>query len=261
MTVLRLVPVLALAWSSSATAQDIGVGIGASHFSGRFGGAARTSVDSVYVSASAASDKWRLDLTLPYLRVAGGGTVDVGGIIIPIEGLGSSEGMGDLTARVTRSLPESGALPVAVSISAQVKLPTGASGASTGQTDYAFDLEASKDVGRFSPSVTVGYRVLGDLDFFPLKDGWSLSAGTGVAIGDMFLSASYDWSEAATGGPDPRELFFLAAGPIGRGWSWNVFASKGLSEGAPNYGVGGGIIRSFGSRLPRINPRRVPGRT
>jgi hypothetical protein len=261
MTVLRLVPFLACALSYSAAAQEIGGGVGASHFSGRFGGAERTSVDSIYLSASAASDKWRLDLTLPYLRVSGGGTVDIGGIIIPIEGLGSSQGLGDLTVRVTRSLPESGAVPVAVSVSAQVKLPTGASGVSTGQTDYAFDLEASKDLGRFSPSVTVGYRVLGDLDFFYLKDGWSLSAGTGVALGDLFFSASYDWSEAATGGPDPRELFFLTAGLIARGWSWNLFASKGLSEGAPDYGVGGGITRSFGKRPARISPRRVPTRT
>jgi hypothetical protein len=261
MRAICLVPLLALACPAGLSAQEISGGAGASHFSGRFGGAERTTVDSVYVSASAASDRWRLDLTLPYLRVSGGGTVDIGGIIIPIEGLGSSEGFGDLTVRVTRSLPESGALPVTLSVSAQVKLPTGTSGVSTGQTDYAFDLEASRDVGRFSPSVIVGYRVLGDLDFFPLKDGWSLSAGTGVALGGLFASASYDWSEAATGGPDSQELFFLAAGPITRGWSWNLFASKGLSDGAPDYGVGGGITRSIGNRPARINPRRVPTRS
>jgi hypothetical protein len=256
----RFVPLLAFAWPSAAHAQAIGAGVGASHLSGRFGGTERTTVESVYVSANAASDGWRLDLTLPYLRVAGAGTIDIGGIIVPIEGSGRAEGVGDLTIRVTRSLPDGLKLPVAVSLSGQVKLPTGASGVSTGQTDYAFDLEVSREVGSLSPSITVGYRVLGDLEFLPLKNGWSLSAGTGLTLGNVFVSASYDWSEAVTGGPDPQEVYALAAGPISQGWSWNVYASKGLSAGSPDRGVGVGISRGFGRKRGRAGPPGVPPR-
>jgi hypothetical protein len=72
-----------------------------------------------------------------------------------------------------------------------------------------------KHTGGVPASVAI-HQARQDLDFFSLKDGWSLSAGTGVTLGDLFASASYDWSKAATGGPDSQELFFLAAGPITR---------------------------------------------
>lgn len=250
----------AISWSCAAHGQEIGLGVGASHFSGRFGGTERSEIDSVYVSANAVLDGWRVDLTLPYLRVAGAGTINVGGIIVPIDGAGPVEGLGDLTVRVTRSLPESPELPLRLSLAGQVKLPTGAASVSTGKPDFAIDVEASRDIGRFSPSLTVGYRVFGDLDFFPLKDGWSLSAGTGLTLGKLFFSASYDWSEAAAGGPDPHEAFLLAGGPIARGWNWNLFASKGLSAGAPDYGLGAGVTRGFGRKPARLTPRTVQKR-
>jgi hypothetical protein len=141
-----------------------------------------------------------------------------------------------------------------------VKLPTGAASVSTRKADFALDLEASRDVGRFSPTLAIGYRFLGDPDFLPLEDGWSLSAGTGVTLGKVFVAASYERSEAALGGPDPQEAFLLAAGPIAHGWSWNLFASKGLSAGAADYGLGAGIARSFGRKPARPIPPTVPTR-
>jgi hypothetical protein len=253
-----LLPVLALAWASEASAQQVGVGTGVSHLSGRFGGTERSEIQSVYVSLNAVHGDWRADATLPYLRLAGVGGIDVGGIIIPIEGLGPSEGLGDLTLRVTRSLGQDLNLPVGLSLAGQVKLPTGKSNVSTGKADFSLDLELSQDVGRFSPTLAIGYRFLGDPDFLRLNDGWSLSAGTGVAIGKVFLAASYEWSESVVGGSNPQEAFLLAAGPITSRWSWNLFASKGLNSGAADYGIGAGFSRSFGRKPSRPISAAVP---
>jgi hypothetical protein len=158
---------------------------------------------------------------------------------------------------VTRALPRSPDLPVRLSLAAQAKLPTGAASVSTGKPDFALEVEASRDIGRFSPTLTAGYRFLGDPELFPLEDGWRLSAGSGVTLGRLILVASYDWSEAAAGGPDPQEAFLLAAGPIARGWSWNLFASKGLNAGAVDYGLGAGITRSFSRKPARPIPPTV----
>jgi hypothetical protein len=108
-----------------------------------------------------------------------------------------------------------------------VKLPTGAASVSTRKADFALDLEASRDVGRFSPTLAIGYRFLGDPDFLPLEDGWSLSAGTGVTLGKVFVAASYERSEAALGGPDPQEAFLLAAGPIAQRLELEPFRQQG----------------------------------
>jgi hypothetical protein len=249
----------ALALSSAAGAQEIGLGVGASHFSGRFGGTERTQVDSVYLSANATSHGWRLDLTLPYLRVSGSGTIDIGGILVPIEGSGRSEGVGDLSVRVSRSLPRLPGLPLDISLAAQVKAPSGASAVSTQKADAGLEVELGREVGPLSPSLTVGYRMLGDLDYFPLRDGWSLSAGTGLSLGKVYLLASYEWSETAvTGTPNPQEVLLLAAGPLSRGWTWNLLATKGFSSGAADFGVGAGITRTFGRKPGRpVAPPRL----
>ncbi len=247
---------LALALPAPGNAQEFGVGIGASRFSGRFGGTERSEIDSVYITANASTRGWRLDATLPYLRVNGAGTIDIGGIIVPVDELGPSKGVGDLTVRVTRSAPEPFNLPLNVAVAAQVKLPTGAAAVSTGRADGAFDVEISRDIDSFSPFLTIGYRVLGDLSYLPLKDGWSFSAGTGVTLGKIYINASYDWSQAAAGGSaDPQEVLLLAAGPLGSGLSWSVLASKGLSSGAADFGFGAGITRSFGHKPVRPTSR------
>jgi hypothetical protein len=253
-----LLPVLALAWASETSAQQVGVGTGVSHLSGRFGGTERSQIQSVYVSLNAVHGDWRADATLPYLRIAGVGGIDVGGIIVPIEGLGPSEGIGDLTLRVTRSLGQDLNLPVGLSLAGQVKLPTGKSNVSTGKADF---LPRSRVVAGRRPFLAHPHGRLPlpwRSGFLQLNDGWSLSAGSGVAIGKVFLAASYEWSESVVGGPNPQEAFLLAAGPITPGWSWNLFASKGLNSGAADYGIGAGFSRSFGRKPSRPVSAAVP---
>ncbi|HEV2079353.1 MAG TPA: hypothetical protein VGR19_05585 [Allosphingosinicella sp.] len=241
---------------SSAAAQEIGMSLGGSFSSGRYGGTERVNLSTVVLGVSATYGRWRVDGTLPYVVLdSGRSAIEVGGIVVPGEAGGRTEGVGDAVLRLTSPTYSSGLGDV--TWNGQVKLPTGAEALSTGKLDFSGDVELSHDVGAASPFVSVGYRTYGDSRFLELEDGFSLSAGTGITLGKTTLLASYDWAQSAVGGADPQEIFGLAAGEINQGWGWSIYGSKGLNSGAADFMLGAGLNRSFGA--PRsARTRRIP---
>jgi hypothetical protein len=159
---------------------------------------------------------------------------------------------------VRASRATSALAPFDLTAGAQVKLPTGEAGLSTGKFDASFDLELARTFGAVAPFVGVAYHTYGDSEFIELQDGWSLSAGSSAMLGKLAFIGSYDWSESSVGGPATHELSAIAVGPIAPGWGWTFFGSKGLSSGAADFLVGVGITRSFGGTgTPSVRrPRR-----
>lgn len=230
--------------ASLANAQELSATAGGSYSSGRYGGDTRVEVEIAYIGLTGTLSGWRLDATVPHLTVSSGsGPVDIGGLVLPGDAQKIS-GIGDATLSLTA--PSANLRFVNVGLSGQVKLPTGISGLSTGKVDASADAEFSRDIGAFSPFVSVGYRTYGDSSQFRLLDGWAASAGSSFTRGRTTLVASYDWSQSAVGDTDSRELFAVAAGPITRSLGWSVYASKGLSSGAADFLFGAGLTRSFG---------------
>jgi hypothetical protein len=242
--------------SAAADAQEIGISLGGSFSSGRYGGDERVDLGALYLGLSGTYRRWRLDGTLPYVMLdSGASAIEVGGVVLPGEGGGRTQGVGDAVFRLTS--PTLSSSVADLTLSGQVKLPTGISALSTGKIDVAGDLEFSRSIGAAAPFVSVGYRTYGDAQLLELNDGFSLSAGTGLTLGSTTFLASYDWAESAIGGADPQELFALAAGEIAKGWGWSVYGSKGLNSGAADFMLGVGVNKSF--RTPgTARTRRVP---
>lgn len=237
-----------------ANAQDISASAGGSYSTGRYGGDTRIDVAIAYIGLTGTFSDWRLDATLPYLSISSGsGPVDIGGLVLPGDAQ-KTRGIGDATLSVIA--PPVKFRFIDVGFSGQVKLPTGKSGLTTGKVDASADVEFSRDVGAFSPFVSVGYRTYGDSSQFRLFDGWAASAGSSFTKGRTTLIASYDWSQSAVGDTDSRELLAVAAGPITRSLGWSVYGSKGLNSGAADFLFGAGLTKSFGkSHVASVNRR------
>ena len=235
---------LALFTATAADAQEISVLGGGSYSSGRYGGDDKVELGTSYIGVTSTISDWRVDATLPYLMLSSGGSaVDIGGLVLPSEAQ-NERGFGDAIFRVTT--PPLKLRLFTVGLAGQVKLPTGKKSLSTGKVDAAADIEFSRDVGAYSPFLSIGYRIYGDSGDFKLEDGWAASAGSSLTMGRTTFVASYDWSQSAVGTVDSHELFAIAAGPLARRWGWNVYASKGLGSGAADYMFGAGLIRTFG---------------
>lgn len=244
----RLLPLLLLIMPGQALAADLSVTTSASYSAGKYGGTERTQATVANLGASATSGEWTLSAALPYVNIdAGSSEVTVGGIVVRPEGAGSKiRGVGDVTLSAGRSLAFEW-LPVDVTVQGQVKLPTGAKALSTGKLDGGLDIELAKSFGSVSPFLSAGYRIYGDSQDLELENGWLLSAGATLTLGKVTFIGSYDWSQSPIGLTSAKEIFAVASGPVGDQWSWTVYGSKGLNEGAADRMFGFGITRRFRS--------------
>ncbi len=186
--------------------------------------------------------------SLPWVRIDAPANVVTGGgilglpIIIPpttsTERVRRS-GIGDL--RLTGAYTTS-ALPVGLTLSAQVKLPTAsaAKGIGTGKIDVAIGAELFKPIGRVTPYLDIAYTMPGDPEDFRLND--SLSAGAGAVVrlgGNARARLGYDYAQAIS--PSLEDRHALSGGVdvgLSRMLSLGAYGSAGLSHGAPDMVAG-----------------------
>lgn len=250
-----LLGMLLVSASGGASAAQLSISSAGSHSSGRYGAEKPTSVTSSSVGATGRFGEWDVSATIPYLSIGvGGAELAVGGVVIQPDGRrGRVSGFGDAYITVGRTLALGDEFPVEVAIEGQVKLPTGARKLSTGKVDAGLDIELSSQFGSVSPFLSAGYRIYGDSAELELENGWALSAGATITHGGLTFIGSYDWSASPIGVPEAKEVFAVATGPLAQNWSWTLFGSKGLSEGAADLMFGIGFSRKFGSAASSRN--------
>lgn len=239
-----------LASPGLASAQVVWEGTaGVDYSTGKYGGSHNTNVLYVPVGLRAQTDRWRVELSVPYLHIRGPeGTVG-GGIIIPGAGLVSSRsGLGDVTLSGAYQLMPSDGSGLGLEVGGAVKFPTADDNLGTGESDYSLHVAAQLPAGdRLRLTGSVGYSWLGDPPLYELKDGMTASLGVSYTLSprsSVGLIGNY------------RDEYFAGLGYLAqlnpyvsfhsdRGWTVTGYGSVGLSEAAPDYGAGIQLSRSF----------------
>lgn len=258
--------VVGIATATPAAAQSIGkaekaadtfatsfsVTTGVDYSSGNYGTGIDTNILVVPVMGRLTAGNWRLSAVLPWVRVNGANVIpgaEGGPVVIdPNAPRTTREGIGDLSLSATYAIPEE-SLGVGLEFTGRVKLPTGSTSKSlsTGKTDFSGSAELSKTFGTVTPFVEVGYTVRGDPSYIDLNNTWFGSVGASVVVGKSVLLASYDYQQATSPlTKDSQDVFGAFAMPVGRRLTFTVYGSAGLSDGAPDYGVGGMVtVKAF----------------
>ena len=128
------------------------------------------------------------------------------------------------------------------------KLPTASrsKGLGTGAVDVTFGAEVSKTFGAVTPFANIGYRLPGDPKNFDLHNAWTASGGASILVGKSSLIASYDYRQSSSDlAKDSHELFGAFSTPLSKKLSLTAYGSAGLSDGAPDFGVGGMVTAQF----------------
>jgi hypothetical protein len=201
-------------------------------------------------SATVSRRRTRLG-TVPYLHVSGpAGIID--GPNGPIQTTdGTTDGLGDLLLRGSWLLPVESLFPPDeplppwlpyVDLIGLVKFPTASrsEGLGTGEFDFGVETDLTWMVGRFSPFVGIGYRVLGSPPGTHLDDVVTASLGALYRIGAA-LSAGVllDYRQPPSPSTGQRlELVPYASWVIASPWALESYVSIGLSDGSPDVGVG-----------------------
>lgn len=235
---------------SADDAADVSITTGIDYSSGDYGTGTDTEILVVPVSARIRTGDVRFSASIPYIRIKGSGDIlggDGGPIIVdPNSPVTTRSGLGDLTLGANYAIPED-RLGLGIDLGARVKVPTADAGLGTGKTDVSFSGELSRTFGTVTPFVQAGYRILGDPDGVDLDNVWFGSVGASAAVGPSVLLASYDYRQATSAlVNDSQEIFGALSTPISKALNLTFYGSAGLSEGAPDYGVGAMVtIKAF----------------
>lgn len=216
---------------------------------GKYGDTRATDIRVALMGVSYKASDFLFSAALPYLSVdspaydviGGGGTVVA---IDPTAGSGTTTrtGFGDLNLSVTYSLPSTSLGGFGVDLMGQLKLPTAGTskGLSTGETDFGFSVDISREVGIWMPFVTLGYRIPGKPKSYSLTNSFSFSGGTSVELGEKTLAIiSYDYDGAISSSiADSHEIFASISYLLTDTLTLTGYGEAGLSVGAPDAGVG-----------------------
>ena len=246
------------------------LGIGTDYSSGDYGSDITTKIWSVPVTAKYTSGNWVWRASLPWLRVDGDvgvipGLGNVGNsnpqgrgrgngrnvaptdpVPAPAPESGSASGIGDLRLAATYAFDTGG--PLGIDLTGNVKLATADEdkGLGTGENDYGLAVDLYRDFDGTLMFGGIGYTMLGDSEYIQLDDVFNANIGATWAVGPGSLGAMYDWRQAASDSAGDRsELTGFYSFNSSDADRFQVYATKGLSDGSPDWGVGASYSRAF----------------
>lgn len=233
-------PMLAV---SPAGAAETRVSVGIDYSTGDYGETQDTDIVYIPVTGKYQSDGWFAELTVPYIRITGPGTVlpDVGRVETgPAPRRTTEEGLGDMVFALTREMYTS--QQYLIDLTGKVKLATADEddGLGTGENDYSVQVDGYTPVERATAFGSLGYRFMGDGPGFELDNVLFGSLGFSYPVNDRVSSgAILDLRERTSPLGDPRrELMVFATNKLDPDWNLQGYVVRGLGDGSPDWALG-----------------------
>jgi hypothetical protein len=159
-------------------------------------------------------------------------------------------GIGDLILRGRYYLVDERDWVPTIAVTGRIKFPTADEnrGLGTGEFDEGFGVEVSKKlVGNWLGFLDFGYTFIGDPPGVDLRNQWYYDFGAGYNVTkNLLLSAYYEEYRALIPHlSNPRDLLFALNYKAASALRFNASLLIGLSDGAPAYGLTGGISWRF----------------
>lgn len=159
-------------------------------------------------------------------------------------------GIGDLILRGRYYLVDERDWIPTIAVTGRIKFPTADSdrGLGTGEFDEGFGVEVSKTLaGNWLGFLDFGYTFIGDPQGVDLRNQWYYDFGAGYnATKNLLVSAYYEEYRALIPNlSNPRDLLFALNYKATAALRLNASLLVGLSDGAPDYGLTGGISWRF----------------
>jgi hypothetical protein len=205
-------------------------------------------------------DRLALSLTVPYIYQSSENVVvTAGGVAVRKRGDGkfarperssSESGLGDMLFKVSFTVLEEKDLIPEIAPYVKIKFPTADSdrGLGTGEFDETIGVDLSKQlIDRLYGYVTLAYTFVGDPPGTNFRNsfGWSLGAAYSV-VGPLSVFAFLDGSTAISPGQsDPVELRVGAEYRLTRALKLTGSVTRGLTDGAADWGLSGGLALRF----------------
>ena len=228
------------------------LGTGTSYSSGDYGNPEPTNMLYIPVSLQYKQEKWRVRLTVPYIKMRGPQNVirNIGQIDqeMTVE-TDNRDGLGDvlLSGRYQLFyLPKSKLL---IDVAGKIKFGTANSDTNlgTGENDYSLIVGLYKKIGGYTPYVTFGRRFYGQSPDFTLDDVFYGSAGLDYKMSAKTnLGANFYLKDrTADTRPTTQQLVGYLGYKLDTNWKIQGYLSKGFTENTADYGGGFSLRYTF----------------
>lgn len=160
----------------------------------------------------------------------------------------SVTGWGDLVVSSTWSFYQNAERRQGLDLTGKIKFGVGekGKGLSTGEDDYAVQLDGYQSFGSVTALATLGHKAMGDPVGIDYRDPWYVSLGAahqlqhGTSWGLIF-----DWRQRLTKtGAPVREAMLFFSHRLNADFKLQAYAVKGYSDASPDWG--GGLMLSYG---------------
>jgi hypothetical protein len=261
---------VALLAAGVAQADDgLRLGVGVDYSSGDYGSDTDTKILSVPFSAKYETGDWIFKASLPWLRVDGDANVvpglgavsnsnpkgrgrgngngnGGGGGTTTAPTTGTTSGVGDLRLSATYAVPMEGNWGVDLTGDVKVATADEDKGLGTGANDYGVAVDVFRSFGNTTAFGGLGYTWLGDSDFIDVDSVISGNLGVSQKVSVGSLGLMYDYRQAASETSDDRsEVTGFYSFPTTDTTKMQVYATKGLSDGSPDWGAGLSFTAGF----------------
>jgi len=259
--------------------QNWQVGFSPTYSSGNYGTASTTNITYLPVAVRRLFDNGDITFTIPYICVNGDGAVTVlSGVPNRVSKSGSSSGattsssstgkgkgkepgnveptrstdcgIGDLILRGRYYVVDEVGWVPTIAVTGRIKFPTADSdrGLGTGRFDEGVGVEVSKKlIGSWLGFVDFGYTFIGDPPDVNLRNQWYYDLGVGYNLTQNLLISMYyeEYRALIEDLSNPRDLLFALNYKATSALRFNASVLVGLSDGAPDYALTGGMSWRF----------------
>ena len=244
----------ALLFAGAVQADDgLSLGVGVDYSSGDYGSDTDTKILSVPFGAKYVTGDWTFKASLPWMRVDGDANVIPGlgevanenpkgrgkgrggGTDPTAPTTGTTSGIGDLRLTAIYAIPLEGSWGVDLTGNVKIATADEDKGLGTGANDYGVAVDVYRGFGDTTAFGGLGYTWLGDSDFIDVD---SVISGN--------LGVMYDYRQPASADSDDRSEFtgFYSV-PTSEQSKVQLYATKGLADGSPDWGAGVSFTTGF----------------
>jgi hypothetical protein len=224
---------------------------GYDYTTGKYGTSTETRITAIPFIGTYETGNWTLKASIPYVRITGADNVvaGIGAVRSTATALRTDSGLGDLTTAATYSFMTDPKAQFGIDVTGKIKFGTADSdkGLGTGENDYWILADPYIRMGNVTWFGGIGYGMLGSSDVLPLKDVVSANAGLSYKLDQQSSAgAMLDYrSKSTDAGFAQRELTGFYSRKFDGGYKLQVYATKGFSDGSPDWGGGLNVAKNF----------------
>ncbi|MFA6121466.1 MAG: hypothetical protein WCT35_07595 [Sideroxydans sp.] len=224
---------------------------GFDYSSGKYGGTSTTNTTSIPISALYETGAWSLRLTVPYLIVSGEGDVTVSGRMggrhttsmattTATKTRTTQTGLGDVVATATYDLYVNDDFDTGIDLTGRIKFGTANKAFGSGLNDYSVQMYSYTRFGDLSPSLSLGYEVVGSSSTAPMNNVFFGSVGTRYSLSEeTSLGMDYRYAQKASiTGAEQSDATIYVSQQLGEATYLRSYVMQGFADGSADKGAG-----------------------